>query len=83
MCQAIRDGLLRELFHLLQDDGSVEVFCDPGSEIPLRFENRTLKLGELIDALQNKRPITNEANDGEWVEQARAKVMATPRRNAA
>ena len=81
--QAVRDGLLRELFHLLKDDGSIEVFCDPGSEIPLRIENRTVKLSELVDALQNKRSITTEANEGEWVDQARVKVMAMPRRNAA
>jgi len=82
--QAIRDGLLRELFHLLKDDGSIDVFCDPGSEIPLQFEKRTLKLSELVEALQNKRTLTTDAStDSEWVDQARAKVLAMPRRNAA
>jgi hypothetical protein len=81
--QAVRDGLLRELFHLLKEDGSIEVFCDPGSEIPLRIENRTVKLSELVEALQSKRSLTTEASEGEWVEQARVKVMAMPRRSAA
>jgi hypothetical protein len=53
--QAIQDGLLRELDDLVGEDGSVDVVCDPGMEIPLELENRTLTLTELLEALQYKR----------------------------
>ena len=85
--QAIKDGLLRDLYHLLREDGTVDAFCDPAAEVPLQFEKRTLKLSELVEALQNKRTLTTEAQpaaqDSDWVEQARAKTVAMPRRNAA
>ena len=53
--QAIQDGLLRELDELIGHDGTVDLVCDPGMEIPLELENRTLTLTELIEALQYKR----------------------------
>lgn len=53
--QAVRDGLLRDLDELTSDDGSIDLFCDPGSEIPLELENKVLSLVELLDALQYKR----------------------------
>jgi hypothetical protein len=53
--QAVQDGLLRDLDHLLGEDGSVDLVCDPGMEIPLELENRTLTLVELLEALQYKR----------------------------
>ena len=53
--QAIQDGLLREMDGLIGDDGTVDLVCDPGSEIPLELENKTLTLAELLDALQYKR----------------------------
>ncbi len=56
--QAVRDGLLRELDELVGDDGTIDLFCDPGSEIPLELENKVLSLVELLDALQYKRPGT-------------------------
>lgn len=53
--QAVRDGLLRELDHLMGEDDAVDLYCDPGSEIPLEIENRTVTLTELLEALQNKK----------------------------
>ena len=53
--QAVQDGLLREFDDLLCDDGSVDLICDPGTEIPLELENRTLTLIELFEALQYQR----------------------------
>lgn len=79
--QAVRDGLLRELDDLLAEDGTVDVFCDPGTEIPLEIENRTVKLSELVDALQSKRSWAGAKPDAEDAEHLRAKVL--PRRKAA
>lgn len=79
--QAVRDGLLRELDHLLAEDGTVDVFCDPSSEIPLEIENRTVRLKELVEALQSKqswgvsKAYSNDPDD------VRTKVL--PRRKAA
>ena len=53
--QAVQDGLLREMDDLIGPDGTVDLVCDPGMEIPLELENRTLTLAELLDALQYKR----------------------------
>jgi hypothetical protein len=53
--QAVQDGLLREFDQLIGEDGTVDLVCDPGTEIPLEFENRTLSLAELLDSLQCKR----------------------------
>jgi hypothetical protein len=53
--QAVQDGLLREFDELVGEDGTVDLVCDPGMEIPLELENRTLTLTELLDALQVKR----------------------------
>jgi hypothetical protein len=53
--QAVQDGLLREFDPLIGEDGTVDLVCDPGTEIPLEFEDRTLSLAELLDALQQKR----------------------------
>jgi hypothetical protein len=53
--QAVQDGLLRDLDELIGEDGSVDLVCDPGMEIPLELENRTLTLSELLEALQYKR----------------------------
>ena len=53
--QAIQDGLLREFDALIGPDGTVDLVCDPGMEIPLELDNRTLSLAELLDALQYKR----------------------------
>ena len=36
-------------------DGTVDLVCDPGMEIPLELENRTLTLAELLEALQYKK----------------------------
>jgi hypothetical protein len=55
--QAVQDGLLRELDELIGEDGTVDLVCDPGLEIPLELENRTLTLAELIEALQYKRSL--------------------------
>lgn len=53
--QAVQDGLLRDLDHLVGDDGSVDLVCDPGTEVPLELDAKTLTLTELLDALQYKR----------------------------
>jgi hypothetical protein len=53
--QAVQDGLIRELDGLIGEDGTVDLVCDPGSEIPLEVENKSLTLAELLEALQYKR----------------------------
>jgi hypothetical protein len=53
--QAVQDGLLREFDQLIAEDGSVDLVCDPGVEIPLELDNKTLTLSELLDALQYRR----------------------------
>jgi hypothetical protein len=53
--QAVQDGLLRDFDNLVNDDGTVDIVCDPGMEIPLELENKTLSLSELLEALQYKR----------------------------
>lgn len=53
--QAVQDGLLRDLDGLVGEDGTVDVVCDPGMEIPLELDNKTLTLSELLEALQYKR----------------------------
>ena len=50
--QAVRDGLIREFDHLITEDGTVDMVCDPGAEIPLELEGQTLTLRELLEALQ-------------------------------
>ncbi len=57
--QAVQDGLLREFDTLVGEDGTVDLVCDPGLEVPLEFESRTLTLAELLDALQQKREWTD------------------------
>jgi hypothetical protein len=57
--QAVQDGLLREFDPLIGQDGTVDLVCDPGTEIPLEFENRTLSLSELLNALQYKRNLAD------------------------
>jgi hypothetical protein len=52
--QAVQDGLLRDFDPLIGEDGTVDLVCDPGTEIPLEFEHRSLSLAELLDALQYK-----------------------------
>ncbi len=56
--QAVQDGLLREFDDLINEDGTVDLVCDPGMEIPLELENRTLSLNELLEALQYKRALS-------------------------
>jgi hypothetical protein len=53
--QAIQDGLLRDFDYLIGEDGTVDLVCDPGMEIPLELDNKTLSLTELLDTLQFKR----------------------------
>jgi hypothetical protein len=53
--QAVQDGLLREFDPLIGQDGTVDLVCDPGMEIPLELENKTLSLSELLEALQYRR----------------------------
>lgn len=53
--QAVQDGLLREFDTLVNEDGTVDLVCDPGMEIPLELESKTLSVAELLEALQYKR----------------------------
>jgi hypothetical protein len=57
--QAVQDGLLREYDALIGEDGAVDLVCDPGSEVPLELENRTLTLNDLLEVLQYKRSWSN------------------------
>ena len=50
--QAVKDGLIRDFDHLIAEDGSVDMVCDPGAEIPLELDGQTLTLRELLEALQ-------------------------------
>ena len=63
--QAVQDGLLREFDPLIGEDGTVDLVCDPGLEIPLEFDHRTLSLAELLDALQHKQNWTDERGASE------------------
>jgi hypothetical protein len=49
--QAVQDGLLRQFDDLIGEDGTVDLVCDPAAEIPLELKNKTLSLGELMNAL--------------------------------
>lgn len=55
--QAVKDGLIREFDHLIAEDGSVDMVCDPGAEIPLELEGQTLTLRELFEALLYKQNV--------------------------
>lgn len=63
--QAVQDGLLREFDHLIGEDGTVDLVCDPGMEIPLELDNKTLTLTELLEALQYKRTWTEMKSSAE------------------
>jgi len=63
--QAVQDGLLREFDHLIGEDGTVDLVCDPGMEIPLELDNKTLTLVELLEALQYKRTWTEVKSSAE------------------
>ncbi|MDR3233144.1 MAG: hypothetical protein LBT46_05705 [Planctomycetaceae bacterium] len=52
--QAVQDGLLREFDDLISPDGTVDLVCDPGMEIPLEYEGHTLTLSELLEALKSR-----------------------------
>ena len=60
--QAVQDGLLRDFDNLIGEDGTVDLICDPGMEIPLELENKALSLTELLEALQFKRPWADTDN---------------------
>ena len=50
--QAVKDGLIRDFDHLISADGTVDMVCDPGAEIPLELDAQALTLYELLEALQ-------------------------------
>jgi len=60
--QAIQDGLLRGFDHLVDENGKVDLVCDPGMEIPLELEKKPLTLTQLLAALQVKRPVSSDAS---------------------
>ena len=51
--QAVQDGLLRQFDELVCEDGTVDLVCDPGAEVPLELQNQTLSLGQLLDTLEH------------------------------
>jgi hypothetical protein len=53
--QAVQDGLLRQFDDLVCEDGTVDLVCDPGTEVPLELQNKTLSLNALMDTLQHHR----------------------------
>ena len=64
--QAVKDGLVRDFDHLISEDGTVDMVCDPGAEIPLELDGKTLTLRELLEALQyrqNWSEMTQTHND--------------------
>ena len=63
--QAVQDGLLREFDDLVGEDGMVDLVCDPGTEIPLEIDNRSLSIAELLDALQHKQSWSDVQATGE------------------
>ena len=63
--QAVQDGLLREFDCLVSEDGTVDLVCDPGMEIPLELESKTLSLAELLEALQYRRTWAEVKSDSE------------------
>lgn len=63
--QAVQDGLIRQLDHLVAEDGSVDLVCDPGAEIPLELDQQTLTLEQLLDALQLRRSWSEVAPSAE------------------
>lgn len=50
--QAVRDGLIRQFDEMIQEDGSVDLFCDPSAESPLELTSGVATLGQLFEALQ-------------------------------
>jgi hypothetical protein len=65
--QAVQDGLLRELDELICEDGTVDIVCDPATEVPLELDSRTLTLAQLLEVLHRKRP---------WAETGRSSEAA-------
>ncbi|MDD3469010.1 MAG: hypothetical protein PHE53_03395 [Thermoguttaceae bacterium] len=47
--QAVQDGILRDFDSYIRQDGSVDLVCDPGMEIPLENETHTVTLRELAE----------------------------------
>ncbi|MCL2006252.1 MAG: hypothetical protein FWG73_08845 [Planctomycetaceae bacterium] len=63
--QAVKDGLLREFDHLISEDGTVDIVCDPGEEIPLELDGQTLTVSELLESLQSKRSEVEISQSGQ------------------
>lgn len=61
--QAVQDGLLREFDDLIDEDGTVDLVCDPGTEIPLELDNQTLSLSELLETLHFNRGMSEMQKD--------------------
>ncbi len=57
--QAVLDGLLRGYDHLIGDDGSVDIVCDPHHEMALEIDDRQLTLNDLLAAMTSKHSIAN------------------------
>lgn len=49
--QAVLDGLVRDLDHLIAADGSVDLVCDPAGEFPLESDRQPLTVRQLAERL--------------------------------
>jgi hypothetical protein len=75
--------LLRELDALMTADGTVDVFCDPHSEIPLEIDSHTFSLVDLRSALGTKRQqVEQRTADGDMTDIVGRSSLA-PKRKAA
>jgi hypothetical protein len=57
--QAVQDGLLREFDNLINEEGAVDLVCDPGMEIPLEVDNHSISRAELLDAVQGRQGLSD------------------------
>jgi hypothetical protein len=82
--QAIRDGLLRELDELIAQDGKVDIYCDPHTEIPLEIDNHTVTLNELLSTLNHRRTLNDQRPDHQAdMSDVVSRGTMTPKRKAA
>lgn len=54
--QAVLDGLFRDLDHLVTDDGSVDLLCDPMGEFPLESNRQPMTVRDLAEQLDRFSP---------------------------
>ena len=64
MRQAVSDGLLRDFDSTVDENGKVDLFCDPSGELPLEIDDHTFNLSELLDALQGQKLNASDKREG-------------------